>query len=173
MKQKEKHKESGIFNVFDMSKFFDKESLLNCMNVLNTHAKINNKSYRLWYKLNEGTRISVKTSVGETDKATIFDSIGQGSVGAALVSSLNIGVAIKETFTDQYTAKIGQLPLNTLIFQDDISKMNDDIDQAREGCHKIDRTLKSKLLSANYDKSKFLIIGKEKFRKRSLVNGRS
>ena len=168
MKQKEQQKESGIFNVFDMSKFFDKESLLDCMNVLNTYAKISNKSYRMWYKLNEGTRISVKTSVGETDKATIFDSIGQGSVGAALVSALNIGVAIKETFTDQYTANIGQLSLNTLIFQDDISKMNDNIEQARDGCHKIDRTLKSKLLSANYDKSKFLIIGKEKFRKNTL-----
>ena len=106
------------------------------MNVLNTHAKINNKSYRIWYKLNEGTKISVKTSVGETDKATIFDSIGQGSVGAALVSALNIGVAIDDTFTNQYTANIGQLPLNTLIFQDDISKMNDDIEQAREGCQK-------------------------------------
>ena len=45
---------------------------------------------------------------------------------AALVSALDIGVAIKETFTDQYTANIGQLPLNTLIFQDNISKMNDD-----------------------------------------------
>ena len=89
-------------------------------------------------------------------------------MGAALVSALNIGVAIKETFTDQYTTNIGQLSLNTLIFQDDISKMNDDIEQAREGCHKIDRTLKSKLLSANYDKSKFLIIGKEKFRKNTL-----
>ena len=138
------------------------------MNVLNTHAKISNKSYRIWYKLNEGTKISVKTSVGETDKATIFDSIGQGSVGAALVSALNIGVAIKDTFTNQHTANIGQLPLNTLIFQDDISKMNDDIEQAREGCQKIDRTLKSKLLSANYDKSKFLIIGKEKSRKSTL-----
>ena len=81
--------------------------------VLNTHAKISNKSYRIWYKLDEGTRISVKTSVGETEKATVFDSIGQGSVGAALVSALNIGVAIKETFTDQYIANIGQLPLNT------------------------------------------------------------
>ena len=28
MKQLEQQKESGIFNVFDMSKFFDKESLL-------------------------------------------------------------------------------------------------------------------------------------------------
>ena len=46
--------------------------------------------------------------------------------------------------------------------------MNDYIEQAREGCHKIDRTLKRKLLSANYDKSKFLIIGNETFRKSTL-----
>ena len=67
--------------------------------------------------------------------------VGQGSVGATLVSALNIGVAIQETIKHQYMANIGQLPLYTLIFQDDISKMNDNIEQAREGCHKIDRTL--------------------------------
>ena len=138
------------------------------MTVLSKEAKVSHKSYRIWYKLNEGTKISVNTSVGETDQATIWDSIGQGSVGAALVSSLNIGVAIKETFMDQYTANIGEVLLNTLIFQDDISKMNDNIDQAKEGCEKIDRTLKSKLLSVNYDKSKYLIIGDEQFRKEIL-----
>ena len=44
--------------------------------------------------------VFVKTSVGETDKTPIFDSIGQRqrSVGTALVSALNFGVAIKETF---------------------------------------------------------------------------
>ena len=168
MKQKEEQNDTGIFNVYDMSKFFDKESLVDCMNVLNKEAKVSHKSYRIWYKLNEGTKISVTTSVGETDQATIWDSIGQGSVGAALVSALNIGVAIKETFLDQYTANIGEVLLNTLIFQDDISKMNDNIEQAKEGCHKIDRTLKSKLLSANYDKSKYLIIGNEQFRKDTL-----
>ena len=47
-------------------------------------------------------------------------------MGTALVSFLDIGVAIKETFTDQYTANIDPLPLNTLIFQDDISKINGD-----------------------------------------------
>ena len=55
-----------------------------------------------------------------------------------------------------------------MIFQDDISKMNDDIEQAREGCHKIDITLRSKLLSASYEKTKFLNISKEKFRKSTL-----
>ena len=168
MKQKEEQNETGIFNVYDMSKFFDKESLIDCMTVLNKEAKVSHKSYRIWYKLNEGTRISVTTSVGETDQATIWDSIGQGSVGAALVSALNIGVAIKETFLDQYTANIGEVLLNTLIFQDDISKMNDNIDQAKEGCEKIERTLKSKLLSVNYDKSKYLIIGDEQFREDTL-----
>ena len=34
----------------------------------------------------------------------------------------------------------------------------------REGCNKIDETLKSKLLSLNYDKSKFVIIGSAKAR---------
>ena len=42
------------------------------------------KDYRMWFKLNCKTRISVVTSVGETDAARIFDSIGQGSFGAAL-----------------------------------------------------------------------------------------
>ena len=165
MKMKEEQNDTGIFNLFDMSKFFDKESLIDCMTVLSKEAKVSHKSYRIWYKLNEGTKISVNTSVGETDQATIWDSIGQGGCGAALVSSLNIGVAIQETFMDQYTANIGEVLLNTLIFQDDISKMNDNIDQSKEGCEKIDRTLKSKLLSVNYDKSKYLIIGDEEFRK--------
>ena len=112
-----------------MSKFFDKESLLDCMNTLKTKAKIDNKSYRLWYKLNENTKISVKTSVGESDSATVANTIGQGSVGAALVSSLNIGTSIEETFKDNHTAYIGTLGLNNLIFQDDISKLNNNIGQ--------------------------------------------
>ena len=43
--------------------------------------------------------------------------------------------------------------------------MNDDLKQAREGCEKIDDTLKKKLLSVNYDKSKYLLVGSNKFRK--------
>ena len=47
-----------------MEKFFDKESLLDTMYTLKTKADVDNKDYRLWYKLNENTRIRVKTSVG-------------------------------------------------------------------------------------------------------------
>ena len=81
-------KENVIFQVFDMQKFFDKESLLDAMHTLREKAKICNKSYRLWYLLNEKARISVKTSVGDSDARTIEDSLGQGSFGVALLSML-------------------------------------------------------------------------------------
>lgn len=168
MKMKEIKKENGIFMCFDMAKFFDKESLLDCMDTLNTKAKVDSKSYRLWYKLNESTEIRVKTSVGLSDTAKIEDSIGQGSGGAALVSSLNIGAAMHDTFPHEASTKIGHVGLNNLIFQDDISKLNDSLEQARKDCQKIDRTLESKLLSLNYDKSKYMIIGSTKYRNKTL-----
>ena len=43
--------------------------------------------------------MSVTTSVGETESETIPNSIGKGSFVAALVSSLNIGCAVKEQRT--------------------------------------------------------------------------
>ena len=168
MKQVEENKTAGIISVFDMAKFFDKESLLDCMNTLNKKAKIDAKSYRMWFKLNENTKISVKTSVGDTKKAPIDDSVGQGSFGAALVSSLNIGSAIVDEFKGESTANIGLLMLLCLILQDDIMKMCDTVEQARKGTQKIDEILKKKLLSVNYDKSKYLVLGKGKAKERML-----
>ena len=162
MKDKETKKEPGIFQTFDMAKFFDKESLLDCMYSLNKKAKIDNKSYRLWYKINANTRISVKTSVGDSNFQSIFDSIGQGQNAAALVSSMNIGCAMKDTFRDKFSSKIGKVKLNTVIFQDDIGKFNDLLDDARSGTQQIDNTLKRKLLSVNYDKSKYILFGTAK-----------
>ena len=160
MKQLEERKESGILSLFDMEKFFDKESLLDCMHTLNQKANVKAKSYRMWYKLNENTKISVKTPVGESNTAPIFDSVGQGSFGAALISSLNIGCAIDELFKEDYSANIGQVELACLILQDDIMEMSSTVEQARNGCQKIDEMLKQKLLRANYDKSKYLILGR-------------
>ena len=75
----------------------------------------------------------MRTSLGDSAEKCIVDSIGQGSAGASLVSSLNIGCAIDKTFKYKYTSRVGHQRLNSLIFQDDISKMNDDLKQAMEG----------------------------------------
>ena len=108
------------------------------MDTLNKKAKIDAKSYRMLYKLNENTKISVKTSVGESKTAPIKDSVGQGSFAAALISSLNIGSAIADKFQGESTANIGLLELICLILQDDIMKMRDTVEQARNGSQKID-----------------------------------
>ena len=84
------------------------------------------------------------------------------------LNSFNIGHAVVDTFKGIPSTRIGCLGLNSLILQDDISKMNDNLNQAREGCEKIDETLKKKQLSVNYDKSKFLVMGSRKFRKETL-----
>ena len=141
MKLNERTKEGGILQTFDMEKFFDKESLVDTMYTLKTKADIDDKDYRLWYKLNENTRISIRTSVGESESKLIKNSLGQGSFGAALASSLNIGWAIKDTFKEMSSTSIGTLPINAVVMQDNISKMNDNLKQARIGCNKIHNTL--------------------------------
>ena len=141
---------------------------LNMNRYIHEKAKISDKTYRLCWKLNEKTRIAVRTSVGKSDHRVVDDSLGQGSFSAALVSTLNIGHAVVDTFKNVPSTRLGTLGLNSLILQDDISKVNDTLEQARDGCEKIDETLKRKQLSVNYSKSKFLVMGSRKFRKETL-----
>ena len=168
MKEKEEKKQLGIFQTFDMAKFFDRESLLDCMFTLDKKANIDSKSYRIWYKINDNTVISVRTSVGDSRSERIYDSVGQGQVGAALVSSLNIGCAIEDTFENIPSSTVAEIPINSFIFQDDIGKLNDNINDARIGSEQIENTLRRKLLNVNYDKSKYIIFGSKKQRKNIL-----
>ena len=166
---KEERKENGIFQVFDMTKFFDRESLLDCMSTLKEKAKIDNKTYHLWYMLNEDTRISVKTSVGQSRSKVIKDSIGQGTGGAALVSSLNIGCSIDEAFKNKTSTKIGDVKINSPTFMDDISNLCDDLEKARDASKAIQGALGPKGLSINQSKSKYLIIGDKNMKKRERI----
>ena len=77
--------------------------------------------------------------MGETNSEIIPKSKGQGSFRAALASSLNIGCALNELFDTEHASKIGHLELNSLILQDDISNMNDNLEQAKEGAERIDK----------------------------------
>ena len=122
----------GIFQGFDMEKFFEKESLFDTLNALYVSGNISDKDYRMWFELNCKTRISVITSVGESDAERIFDSIGQGSFGAALASSINKGTAIYDASYGETITELGDMPLNCLIFQDDIARLNTTFDQARK-----------------------------------------
>ena len=60
------------------------------------------------------------------------------------------------------------MPQNCLIFQDDIAKMNESLENARKGAKDIGRLLESKQLRANISKSKYVIIGPEEAREKCL-----
>ena len=70
--------------------------------------------YRMWFKLNNKTRISILTPRGEIEGATIINGIGQGSFAAALASSLSIGCAVDKITKGVVTSKIGEMELNSL-----------------------------------------------------------
>ena len=125
-------------------------------NALYVEGNITDKDYRMWFKLNCKTRISVVTSVGESDAARIFDSIGQGSFGAALASSLNIGTAIYDATEDETLTELGHMPLNWLLFQDDIARLNITLDQASRGATIIGLSHKQRGLNMDEEKGKLI-----------------
>ena len=124
-----------------MDKFFGKEGLIDTLHTIYTKGKISMKDYKMGFKLNNRTRISILTQVGETDSATIMNGIGQGSFAAALASSINIGSALQKITKGEVTANIGNMPLNSLIFQDDIAKMNYTLEDARKGARDVGRMM--------------------------------
>ena len=116
----------------------------------------------MWFHLNN--TISILTPLGETDRVTIMNGIGQGSFAATLASSLNIGCGVESITKGVRSANIGELELNSLIFQDDIAKMNYTMEDARKGAIDVSRLLESKQLQANTSKSKFVVISSRKSR---------
>ena len=60
-----------ILTLVDIVAFFDREDILDVMDTLEALG-VDKKAARLWYKLNENTRIRVRTSVGESDSRTVW-----------------------------------------------------------------------------------------------------
>ena len=102
-----------IFEAFDMEKFFDKEGLIDTFHTMYTEGKISSSDYRMWFHLNNKTKISILTLLWETDGATIMNGIGQGSFAAAVASSLNIGCALDGITRGIFSANIGEVELNS------------------------------------------------------------
>ena len=118
MKTNKTSKTICIFDAFDMETFFDKEGLIDTLHTMLTKGKISMSDYRMWFKLNNRTRISILTPL---------------------------------------TINHIDMELNSLIFQDDIAKMNFTLEDARKGAKDVVRMLESKQLCADTSKSKFVI----------------
>ena len=73
----------------DIGKFFNTQNLVDAKHTLQK-AKVKNKWYRVWYKLNENTLIEVKTGAGMSSQGLAGPVTGQGGWKAALASALNL-----------------------------------------------------------------------------------
>ena len=130
-------------------------------------AGIQGKLYRLWFKLNQRTQIAVQTGVGLTERQSTGETLGQGRVGGALASSLNIDEEINAHFeTSESEISYGSIRLQPLSFQDDVIRICAGRKEAQEGYNMFEAVFKSKLLKIHPTKSCFLLFGKDKTKSR-------
>ena len=90
-------KKALILSMWDISKMFDSEALVDVMASLYKH-KVKGKTYKLLYKLNENIKITVNTPVGKTDTDEAGETVGQGTVDGAIMSAVSIADGVEEEF---------------------------------------------------------------------------
>lgn len=148
-----------IVQLYDISKFFDREMLRDCMDSLYSNG-IRGKLYRLIYEMNKETRIKVRTAVGVSKEENTGEGVGQGTLDGAIISACSIDYSVNEFFSRScYEISYGGLNLQPLLYQDDIFRMSSDHFSAQIGNELIHSVMETKLLDFNLDKSCYLIIG--------------
>ena len=158
--------EGIVFQLFDIRKFFDHESLRDVMDTLHD-VDIDEKVYRAWYLMSRNTRISVKTGTGMTAKADVGEVIGQGTVGGALASQVNIDRGINRYFCGSVDEiHYGSIRFQPLVFQDDVARMASDLRAAQAGNSKLSFVMKEKQLKVHPDKTGFITIGTKDFQEK-------
>ena len=111
-----------LVQLYDISKFFDRESLRDGMNSIYNYG-IKGKLYRLIYNMNKDTKIRVKTGVGETEEKESGENIGQGTLEGAYISAASIDYSVNMLFKDSIDElSYGGTHVQPLLFQDDISR---------------------------------------------------
>ena len=148
-----------ILTMWDVSKFFDRESLTDCMNEVYKN-EIKGKIYRLLYQMNKNTRISVHTPVGVTEEEDTGEGLGQGTLEGAIVSAVNLDNGVKDFFSDsEYEVSYGELQLQPVLYQDDVARLSLDIESTQMGNDKMETMAETKLLNFNMEKSCYIVFG--------------
>ena len=148
-----------LVQLYDISKFFDRESLRDGMNSI-YNCGIQGKLYRLIFTMNKDTKIRVRTAVGETEEKETGENIGQGTLEGAVISAANIDYSMNRFFSvSREELSYGGLKLQPLIFQDDISRTATSVMAAQAGNNIVEAAMETKLLDFNLDKSCYIIMG--------------
>ena len=87
-----------ILQTSDISKFFDKEMVEDAIQICYKRGA-DAKACRIWYKLNNKTKIRVRTGAGMSPFCDVGAIVGQGTMGGALVSQGVLDEGISEQFS--------------------------------------------------------------------------
>ena len=164
-----KYKKEGkllVINFYDLSKYFDKEMIEDAV-ITCWRRKADIKAIRLWHKLNENTRIQVKTGAGLSDYGEVGAVLGQGTLGGAIVSQAVLDEAVMEHFSpgEQGQPRYGAVEMAPCMFQDDLANGSVGLLAARMANQKVDFLVKQRGLQLNRDKSVCIILGSKKQKK--------
>ena len=87
--------------------------------------------------------------------------VGQGTLGGALVSQAVLDEGVMENFKPGEEGQLwyGDIPLNPIMFQDDLANSVETIDDARKTNEKVKTLTNERGLKLNEDKSVYLIYG--------------
>ena len=126
----------------------------------------NPKASRLWYKLNQNTKIRVRIGAGMSEYAEVGAVVGQGTIAGALASQAVLDEGIRDNFSpgDGDQLNYGLIPMGPLLFQDDLIHSSEGIREARIACAKIDKVVKQLNLRLHENKSCCILIGSQKQR---------
>ena len=156
--------EGVILNLVDIVSFFDREDIIDVIEALED-MNVNKKVLRIWYKLNDNTNISVKTSVGMTEKTEVGALVGQGSGGAAIGSQAMVDIGLKNYLSgSRDEIYYGEVRMESASFQDDILKPSSDVFTAQAGMTRLAGFLEERGLDAHQDKTSYLVCGTEEYK---------
>ena len=159
--------EGMVFTLVDIIAFFDKENILDVMDMLH-EVGVNKKAARLFFKLNEGTEVAVKTAGGISETASVGDCIGQGTSGGAIVSGANLDQGLEQYFGKSSDEMFyGCVKLQPVAYQDDVGHANKDVHHAQVGNIKLACMLQDKGLQAHKDKTCFIVFGSKEYKRKA------
>ena len=144
---------------YDYSTCFDSLWLEDSMITL-WELGVQNELFALIFKLNEYANIQVKTPFGLTDAFQCPRIVKQGSVLSSILCSSSTAQLCDVNFAGgTYT---GSFVLNDLLYVDDTTDVNDEINETVESHHEVVNFSKSKRLSINHPKCGLLTVNKKK-----------
>lgn len=142
-----------IFTIVDIIAFFDKEEIFDCMETLEK-IRVNKKAAMMWFN----------TAAGMTNTTSVGDCIGQGMVGASLISQANIGFGLQKYFGE--VVHYDDIRIQSMARQDDVGILNEDVRKARNHNIWIDDMMMEKLLDAHPEKTLYIVTGSFSYKKK-------